>query len=173
MNKLKILYVWGYGDTPESEYIQQLKENLDSKKFTIISDYYAQYNPKEAIYDLENIIEKNKIDIIIGENLGGYLITLLNNDLPKIIINPIFDPVTELAEYTIGTKKDGKEIVMPMVPKHIINFYKENNDLQKYYNNVCGIFSVNDNFEEYSKLCKCIKSDDLIKSIADNISNIK
>ena len=99
MKKTKILYVYGYGELPDSPMIKDLENRLDKNKYQVISDYYAQYSPKEALYDIENYIKKNNIDILVGENLGGYLITLLDNDLPKILINPILNPVLELAEY--------------------------------------------------------------------------
>lgn len=172
MSKLKILYVWGYGDSPDSEYIKQLKDGLDSKNFTVISDYYAQYSPKEAVNDLNNIIKENKIDLVIGENLGGYLITLLNKDLQKVLINPIFDPVVELPEYRITTKNDkGEEIEMPMVPEHIIKFYKENENMKRNYDNTYAIFSIDDNFTDYDKVCKSIKSDNPIQTIIETIQN--
>jgi hypothetical protein len=90
------------------------------------------------------------------------------------MINPILDPVVELSEYkTITKDNNNKEIEMPLVPKHIIDFYNDNKDMKKYYDNVYGIFSSNDNFNEYSKLCKCIKSDNPIQTIVDTIKDIK
>lgn len=172
MSKLKILYVWGYGDSPDSDYVKQLKGSLDSKKFTVISDYYAQYSPKEALIDLNKIIEDNKIDLVIGENIGGYLVTLLDKDLQKILINPIYDPVIELSEYRISGKNDkGEEVEMPMVPSHIIKFYKENENMERSYDNTYAIFSTEDNFSDYNKVCKCIKSDNPIQTIIETIKN--
>ena len=172
MSKLKILYVWGYGDSPDSDYVKQLKDGLDSKKFTVISDYYAQYSPKEALIDLNKIIKDNKIDLVIGENLGGYLVTLLNKDLQKVLINPIYDPVIELSEYRIATKNDkDEEIEMPMVPEHIIKFYKDNEDMEKNFDNTYAVFSTEDNFKDYEKVCKSIKSDNPIQTIIETMAN--
>ena len=172
MSKLKILYVWGYGDSPDSDYVKQLKDGLDSKKFTVISDYYAQYSPKEALVDLNKIIKDNKIDLVIGENLGGYLVTLLDKDLQKVLINPIYDPVIELSEYRIATRNDkDEEIEMPMVPEHIIKFYKDNENMKKNFDNIYAIFSIEDNFKDYEKLCKSIKSDNPIQTIIETIGN--
>jgi len=176
MKKYKILYVFGYGDSPDSEIIQNLKDKLNNKKFEIISDYYAQYNPKEAIYDLKNIIEKNNIDIIIGDNLGGYLVSLLDNDLIKILINPLYNPSLELAEYeTTNIDDKGNEVTMKLVPEHIINFYKENKiDFGKFdFDKTYCIFSVNDNYKEYSELCKnIIKQSDPINGIIELLNHI-
>lgn len=142
MKKIKILYVFGYNDNPEGEKFQSIKNRLDKKKFTIISDYYAQYSPKEAKYDLENLIKDNNIDIVIGEELGGYLVSLLDNYIKKIVLDPLIDPINNLQQYkNTGIDKDGKEIEIPLVPDHIIKFYKD------------------DKCEQLSKNIKCIYSD--------------
>ena len=94
---------------------------------------------------MNNIIKENKIDLVIGENLGGYLVTLLDKDLQKVLINPIYDPIVELPEYRITTKNDkDEEIEMPMVPEHIIKFYKENENMERNYDNAYAIFSIDD-----------------------------
>ena len=174
MKKTKILYVYGYGDMPESKFIKELENNLDKKKYTIISDYYAQYNPKEALYDIEHMIKEHNIDIVIGENIGGYLVTLLDNDLPKILINPIYNPTLELAEYeTIEKDENGNEVKVKLVPPHMIKFYNEFNQKPKFDNNIYAMFSNNDNFEEYSKVLKnCNIYKDIFNSLSEILNNI-
>jgi len=165
MKKTKILYVYGYGDSPDSDIFNKLKERLDKTKFEIISDYYAQYSPKEAIYDINNLIKTNNIDLVIGENLGGYLVTLLDNDLQKIIIDPIFNPVYELDEYEL----DGLKIV----PDHIIKFYKESELKPIYNDNICAMFSNTNNYEDYKKnINNCHVYLNVIESIIEQLNNI-
>ncbi len=109
MKKTNILVVFDYGDTPDSKYVQELNNVLNKNKYNIISEYYAQYSPKEAKTDIENISREKKIDIYVGIGLGGYILTLLDNDFKKILIDPIFDPETELKD----------------IPAHVIDFYKK------------------------------------------------
>ena len=165
MKKTKILYVYGYGDSPDSDIFNKLKERLDKTKFEIISDYYAQYSPKEAIYDINNLIKTNNIDLVIGENLGGYLVTLLDNDLQKIIIDPIFNPVYELDEYEL----DG----LKLVPDHIIKFYKESELKPIYNDNIhCIFFEVKD-LDNYKKVISDCQIVTHIDDVAEKIKNIK
>ena len=51
MKKINVFYVWGVGGSPESSTVEYLQEAL-GEKYNVISDFYAQYNPVEAISDL-------------------------------------------------------------------------------------------------------------------------
>ena len=173
MKKKKILYVFGYGDNPIGEKFISIKKQLNTKKFDIISDYYAQYSPKEAKYDLENIIKDNNIDIIIGEELGGYLISLLDNcTIKKISINPLTDPIKELKEYTTKTSDDnGKEVEIPLVPDHIIKFYIDDK-CEENFNNIKCIYSDISKKNQYKEQYKDIKySEDILNSIIEEIES--
>ena len=173
MKKKKILYVFGYGDNPIGEKFISIKKQLNTKKFDIISDYYAQYSPKEAKYDLENIIKDNNIDIIIGEELGGYLISLLDNcTIKKISIDPLTDPIKELKEYTTKTiDEDRKEVEIPLVPDHIIKFYTDDK-CEENFNNIKCIYSDISKTNQYKEQYKDIKySEDILNSIVEEIES--
>lgn len=173
--KTKILYVYGYGDLPDSDIVKKLQENLDSTKYEVISDYYAQYKPSEALTDINNYIKKHKIGFLIGENIGGYLISLLDNDLPKVLINPMFDPAVELEEYeTTQIDDKGNEVTLKLVPPHIIKFYKESIFKPIYNDNIFCMFSNDDNYEDYAKVTNHVdKYDDPIKTIIDMLNNVE
>ena len=158
MKKKKIFYVFGFGDTPDSIYVKYLKEHLDSSKYEVISDYYAQYSHESALTDIENYIEKYNIDILIGEHLGAYLLTLLNTDKNITIIasNPLQWPAGyELDEYEIpSVDEKGNECVMKMVPKHIVNYYKSEEFKQNFNKKICFVFDNNRNLEYYKNIIK-------------------
>ena len=158
MKKQKILYVHGFNELPNSELFNKLKDEIDNNKYELISDYYAQYNPEEAVYDLNHIIQNNHIDILIGHDLGGYLITLLYNDLIKILIDPVYNPVNAL------TKLDA--------PKHIIEFYK-NSELKpvNFDKTYCVFISGND-YKEYANVCKNTTKQEDINSINKILNEI-
>ena len=61
--KINVFYVWGYNGSPESSTVSNLKQLL-GKEYNVISDYYAQYNPKEAITDINYYIKKHNIDTL-------------------------------------------------------------------------------------------------------------
>ena len=108
MKKKTIFYIWGYGSSPESQTLLDLKELLSNKKYNVCSDYYAQYNPEEALFDLTNLINESKPDLIIGVGLGGYLALQLQG-YKKILIDPYLNPVDELEKLTEEIEnKDGE-----------------------------------------------------------------
>lgn len=174
MKKTKILYVYGFGELPDSPIIKDLEARLDQTKYQIISDYYAQYDPKEALYDLNNYIKKHNIDIIIGENLGGYLVTLMDNNLQKILINPMYNPVLELPKCeSYELDENGKMINVKSVPGHMLRFYSAYQDQPKYYDNTYAMFSQTDNYEEYSKVLKnCNMYKDIFATLSETLNNI-
>jgi predicted esterase YcpF (UPF0227 family) len=124
--KKKILFVYGYNDSPESPLIDILKKSLKDE-YNIISDYYAQYRPIDALKDLDNIVKTQHPNIVIGVELGGFLAAFLHNKkVKKILINPIIDAVEELQKYE-GVEKDdkGNDVVFKLVPEYMIDFYKD------------------------------------------------
>ena len=169
MKKTKIFYVFGYDDSPQSELFHQLKEGLDSSKYELITDYYAQYNPVAALKDLNEYIKDNKINVVIGENLGAYLTAFIEgDDLVKILIDPIIDPKIELAEYKVQQEDEkGNIIELPMVPKHIIDYYSkfdEKLDIQ----NFCCIVTNDSSYYECKDLCSTIiRSDNPVQTIIE------
>lgn len=125
MKKKTVFYIWEYGASPESEQVKIIKKALNTKKYNVCSDYYAQYNPDEALLDLKNILSEVKPDLIIGSGLAGYLALQLK-DHKKIIIDPYLKPDVELEKITEEViDKDGQKETIKSVPQHIIDYYKE------------------------------------------------
>ena len=132
--KINVFYVWGYNGSPESSTVSNLKQLL-GKEYNVISDYYAQYNPKEAITDINYYIKKHNIDILVGSSLGGYIIMQIPN-IKKVIINPCLHPENELE---LLKDENGEACV----PQHIIDFYKDyikDHDVWENFNNDESVF---------------------------------
>lgn len=125
MKKINVFYIWGYGGSPDSNTVKYLQGAL-GKDFNVVSDYYAQYSPKEAIIDLTTHINEKNIDLIVGSSLGAFLGLQLPN-IPKVLINVCLHPEVELEKLTTDAEnpKTHKIETVPAVPEHIINFYKE------------------------------------------------
>jgi hypothetical protein len=172
MKKTKILYVSDFGELPDCKRYQELIDNLDKDKYEIISDFYAQYDPKAALIDINNYIKDNHIKIVIGERLGGYITSLIDNkNIKKILINPLYD-INEFDTYTTTTKNENDEdITVRTIPDHMIDFYKKS-DIKPIYDNIICIFTqeYKDNFDKYSLLTENnIIGEDVINLIRNNI----
>lgn len=91
----KVLYIYGYGSSPESSTCVWLKNNLPNAD--VYSFKYEQSDPENSIPYLCSIVEELDIDIIIGSSLGGWYAMHIASicSLPSILINPVTDSVLE------------------------------------------------------------------------------
>lgn len=84
-----VLYIYGYGSSPESRTCSVLKELLNDAN--VISVCYDQTDPGVG---LEQLIEKaENVDLVIGSSLGGWYTMHVCARLSKpcILINPVSD----------------------------------------------------------------------------------
>lgn len=91
----KVLYIYGYGSSPESSTYTWLKNNLPNAD--VYSFKYEQSDPENSIPYLCSIVEELNIDIVIGSSLGGWYAMHIASicSLPSILINPVTDSVLE------------------------------------------------------------------------------
>lgn len=88
---INVLYIYGYGSSPESKTCLALKELLYDAN--VISVNYTQVWPQQGIHTLEWAIEEYKIDLVIGSSLGGWyaMHVCTCTGKPCILINPVSD----------------------------------------------------------------------------------
>ena len=93
--KKKVLYIYGYGSSPESNTYEWLKDNLPNTKVYCYT--YEQSDPENSIPYLCSLVEELDIDIVIGSSLGGWYAMHVASicSLPSILINPITDSTLE------------------------------------------------------------------------------
>ena len=93
--KKKILYIYGYGSSPESSTCKWLKNNLPN--VIVYSFEYAQSDPENSIPYLCSLVEELDIDVVIGSSLGGWYAMHVASicSLPSILINPVTDSTLE------------------------------------------------------------------------------
>ena len=91
----KVLYIYGYGSSPEGNTATWLKENLPNAKVycKVYCFKYPQLDPNEAIPYLCKLVDDLDIDIIIGSSLGGWYGMHIASicGLPLIAINSLTD----------------------------------------------------------------------------------
>ena len=91
----KILYIHGYNSTPNSNTFNLLRNNLDKSKYELQAIDYDAEDPEGAIRTIRKYALDNKIDLVIGSSLGGF-ITLHLYGMSRIAINPCWNPAVEL-----------------------------------------------------------------------------
>ena len=93
--KKKVLYIYGYGSSPESSTCKWLKNNFPN---TVVYSFgYAQSDPENSIPYLCSLVEELDIDVVIGSSLGGWYAMHIASicSLPSILINPVTDSTLE------------------------------------------------------------------------------
>lgn len=86
-----ILYIYGYGSSPNSNTYQWLKHNLPNDNVYCVE--YDQSNPDISVPYLCKIVLEKNINIIIGSSFGGwYTLHVAGRTGRKcILINPLTD----------------------------------------------------------------------------------
>lgn len=86
---INVLYIYGYGSSPESKTCLALKELLYDAN--VISVGYDQTDPELGLKQL--MTEARDVDLVIGSSLGGWyaMHVCARLDKPCILINPVSD----------------------------------------------------------------------------------
>lgn len=78
--------------------------------------------PANAIGELEALLERYPVDLLVGSSLGGYYATWLNRQTsrPAVLINPAVAPFALLDDY-LGehTRPDGSRF--DLTPQHLVD----------------------------------------------------
>ena len=88
MRPIQILYIHDLNGSAYGNTYQNIKKSLE--KYPKIILHTIDWNLKDSSISVErlniiNYINKNKIDILIGNSMGGYIISSINK--PKLLLN--------------------------------------------------------------------------------------
>jgi predicted esterase YcpF (UPF0227 family) len=96
---MKIIYIHGYGSSPQSKSAQSLREFFPD----LITPTYDPLKPRESLKNLISIVPKNEKVVIVGSSLGGWYATRVaeatNSHL--VVYNPSTEPENTLVKYEI------------------------------------------------------------------------
>lgn len=130
--KYKVLYIYGYNSSSNSNTFKWLKEHLPNTNMYLIS--YDQENPSDSIDKLCDYILENTIDIIIGSSLGGWYTMHLATrfSLPCILINPITDlTLKSTLEFVTNNNFDFIDKYIEYIKEHPL--FQDNEHWNGYY----------------------------------------
>lgn len=139
----KVLYIYGYGSSPESSTCKWLKNNLSN---TIVYSFgYAQTDPENSIPYLCSLVEELDIDIVIGSSLGGWYAMHVASicSLPSILINPVTDSTLEqVVDYVSNHDSHIVENLIKYSKEHPLFETKEHWTGYRWDNAENGYYSV-------------------------------
>lgn len=101
-----MLWIHGFAGRPNNDIVISMrKHNPHYNIFSIEVDHHAIASMEK----INNHIHNNKVEIVAGTSLGGYYAMCADFNGPKIVVNPVTNPVRDLRQF-IGhnTYKPGR-----------------------------------------------------------------
>ena len=149
--KKKLVYIHGLGGGKNGRVPKLIK-----KAFGNNVDVFAPeipISPKEAYQFVNDYINKENPDLVIGSSLGAFYTLLLPSNYLKVVINPAMHPSKDIKDgiglgtYPYRHKRDNKEQTYT-VDKKFINalsgLYRRYLSKEENKDNVYGIFGKRD-----------------------------
>lgn len=94
-----MLWIHGFSGRPDNDIVMSMrKHNPQYDIFSIEVDHHAI----ASVEKINNYIRNNEVDIVAGTSLGGYYAMCADFDGPKIVVNPVVDPLRDLRQF-LGT----------------------------------------------------------------------
>lgn len=143
----RVLFIYGYGGGTDSTFCRLLRESLPAKHYDVRCYIYSQEDCAAAVAELESIIRREEIELVVGTSLGGFLTLCLNYRLgvKRLVINPCMRPSVELPK--LQPRPDHPEDKAP-APAMVATYaaYEEvvNTPGKHERENVYGAFAEND-----------------------------
>ena len=145
----KILYVHGLGSGKNSKTLNEVKEFFDNYE---VHGIEVNQNPFESVKKIQDYININHIDILIGCSLGGFYGAYINNVKYKFLVNPGFQ-IIEILKNKIGAgiheyfceREDGRTYYS--IDQDVINNFRYFQMIHNTHSdNSYAIISTNDTF---------------------------
>lgn len=96
---MSILYIHGFASCGAGNKVHALQKQFGEAN--VISPHLSP-EPRQAIGQLEEIINSQSIKLLVGSSLGGYYAEYLQGwfKIPAVLINPSTRPFSTLKKYT-------------------------------------------------------------------------
>lgn len=141
----RILFIYGFGGSPESTFCRLIREALPKNEYEVLCPNYPQDDVEASISFLEDFLEKEHCDLVMGTSLGGFFALCLSTSLPRVVLNPCMKPSEELRKLEprpdhLDDKKASKEMLVACKKyEPEVNFRLKNKSLKNI-----GLFAEND-----------------------------
>ena len=96
-NKINVLYVHGYMGSGSGDTATTIKRLLNADRYNYISPQLSNRvgDIEQNIQQINDIIEKDKPGVVIGNSLGTFEVMNTKSGMYRILINPVFNPVSD------------------------------------------------------------------------------
>lgn len=145
----KALYIYGFNSNSNSSTKDMLNTLLKEFGYEVVSIDYDQMDPNASLDKIEDYVENNNIDLVIGSSLGGFYTLCVSNNVKKIVINPCMFPSKELSKIV----KLPDDVLIEY--KRLETFLYEDKTMLSI-DDVIGLFGTNDELFSYYDYFKSI-----------------
>ena len=96
MSKKKILWIHGFAGCPDNVHVKEMRKRYPEYDwYSIEVDHHA----KASMEKINAYIRENDVCLVAGTSLGGYYTMCAEYDGPKLVVNPVTDPVRDLKKF--------------------------------------------------------------------------
>ena len=139
-NKINVLYVHGYMGSGSGDTATTIKRLLNADRYNYISPQFSNRagDIEQNIQQINEIIEKDKPGVVVGNSLGTFEVMNAKSGMYRILINPVFNPVTDSLQPEIFD--ESFDAISDRISKMAINFNFDNETKRMTY----GFFGAED-----------------------------
>ena len=151
-NKLDVLYVHGYNGSGSGTTATSLSKLLNKDKFNFLSPDFSNRiaDIEDNIHRINELISELHPEIVIGNSLGTFEVMNAKKGMYKILINPVFNPVTDLLKRDVFD--DSIELVRDRIGELASNIEFDKEDIDVTY----GFFGSKDDRVNCQAKFECI-----------------
>lgn len=94
--KKKILWIHGFAGCPENMHVKEMRKRYPEYEwYSIEVDHHA----KASMEKINACISENDVSLVAGTSLGGFYAMCAEYEGPKLVVNPVVDPVRDLKQF--------------------------------------------------------------------------
>lgn len=101
-----ILWIHGFAGKPDNDSVQEMRRRYPAY------DFYSIEVDHRAVASMEKInafIQSHEVALVAGTSCGGFYAMCARFDGPRLVVNPVVDPVRDLRQFLgANTYKPGR-----------------------------------------------------------------
>lgn len=95
-NKRIILWIHGFAGCPDNMHVKEMRKRFPEYEwYSIEVDHHAKASMKK----INSYLRNNDVCLVAGTSLGGYYAMCSDYTGPKLVVNPVVDPVRDLRQF--------------------------------------------------------------------------
>lgn len=95
-NRRKVLWIHGFAGCPDNMHVKEMRKRYpEFDWYSIEVDHHA----KASMEKINAYLRANDVCLVSGTSLGGYYAMCAEFEGPKLVVNPVTDPLRDLRQF--------------------------------------------------------------------------